>query len=174
MEGAGALAVETKVLGKGLGHAKLEALRDEVADRPGVVLKISGRKTLIGAVKKGEVLLSGDQFGELGPLGVGEVNTGGVVGTGVQKDDASFGSLLDGGKHAGEVKAFGLRGEIGVGFHREVHVGKDLIVVGPCRGGEVDGLVRGTRIELGEEKSAQVDSTGAGNGLEACDLARWD
>lgn len=95
VEGAGTLAVETKVLGKGLRHAELEALRDEVADRPGVVLKIAGRKALIGAVEEGEVLLGGDQFGELGPLRVGEIDTGGVVGTGMQENDAPLGGVLD-------------------------------------------------------------------------------
>lgn len=167
VEGAGTLAVETKVLGKGLRHAELETLRDEVADRPSVVFKIARREALICAVEKGEVLLCCHRFGELGPLGVGKVDTGGVVGTGMQENDASLGGLLERGEHAREIKAFGLRGEIWVGFDRQVHVGENLVVVGPCWGGEVDGLVRAARIELGEEKSAQVDSTGARDGLEA-------
>lgn len=141
VEGAGTLAVESEVLGKGLRHTELEALRDEVADRPGVVFKIARCKALIGAVEKGKMLLGGHQFGELSPLGVGEVDTGGIVGTCMEENDASLGGLLDCGEHTGEIKAFGLRGEIGVGFYREVHVGEYLVMVGPCWGGEVDGLV---------------------------------
>lgn len=61
-------------------------------------------------------------------------------------------------------------GEVGVGFYGEVHVREDLVVVGPCWGGEVDGLVGGAHVEFGEEKGAEVNGAGAGDCLEAGDL----
>lgn len=63
-----------------------------------------------------------------------------------------------------------MRGEVGVGFYGEVDVGEDLVVVGPGWGGEVDGLVFGAEVEFGEEKTAEVDGAGAGDGLEGGDL----
>ena len=86
-------------------------------------------------------------FGNFFPLIAGRVDACGVVGTGVEEDYASFGGFFDGGAHAGEVEAFGGWGEVGVGFYGEVDVAEDLVVVGPCWGGEVDGLGGGTGVE---------------------------
>ncbi len=65
----------------------------------------------------------------------------------MEEDYASFGGFFDGRVHASEVEAFGGRGEVGVGFYGEVDVAEDLVVVGPCGGGEVDGLGGGTRVK---------------------------
>lgn len=157
VEGARALAVEAEVLGERLRHAELEAVRDEVAHRPGVVLQVSRREPLVGAVEEGEVLLGADRVRELDPLLVREVDAGRVVRACVQEEDAPLRGFLDGRHHAGEIEAFGLGREIGVGFDGQVHVGEDLVVVGPCWGGEVDRLVGWARVEFGEEQSAQVD-----------------
>lgn len=170
MEGTGSFAVEAKVLGEGLRDAEFEALFDEVADGPGVVLEVAGGETLVCAVEEGEVLLGADDLGDVGPLGAGGVDAGGVVGAGVQEDDAAFGGGVDGGAHAFVVKTFGLWGEVGVGFNGQVDVREDLVVVGPCWGGEVDGLIVGTEVEFGEEETAEVDGAGAGDGLEGGDL----
>lgn len=151
VEGACALAVQAEVLGEGLGDAELETLGNKVPHCPGVVLEAPGCEALVGAVEEGKVVLCADGFGELDPLVVGEVDAGRVVSTGMQEDDATRRRLLNGRYHAREVKAFGLRGEIGVGFYREIDIGKNLVVVGPCWGGEVDGLIRGAGIEFGEE-----------------------
>ncbi len=43
-------------------------------------------------------------------------------------------------------------------------------MVGPGRGGEVDGLRVGARVEFGEKETPEVDGTGAGDGLQAYDL----
>ena len=43
-------------------------------------------------------------------------------------------------------------------------------MVGPCWGGEVDGLVIRAEVEFGEEKTAEVDGAGTGDGLEGGDL----
>lgn len=173
VEGARAFAVEAEVLGEGLGDAEFEALVDEVADGPGVVFEVARCETLVGAVEEGEVAFGADDFGDVGPLGAGGVHAGGVVGAGVEEDDAALGGGFDGGAHAVVVEALGLRGEVGVGFYGEVDVGEDLVVVGPCWGGEVDGLVVGALVELGEEEAAEVDGAGAGDGLEAGYLEKF-
>lgn len=170
MERTCSFSIESKVFGKGLCDAKFEALVDEVADGPGVVFEISRSETLVCAIEEGEVVPGSEDFCELGPLGAGGVYAGGVVGARVEEDDASFGGLFDGGTHAFEVEAFGLGGEVGVGFYGEVDVGEDLVVVGPCWGGEVDGLIIGTLEEFGEEEGAEVDGAGARDGLKAGDL----
>lgn len=50
------LTVEPKVLGEGLSHKELEALRDEVADGPGVLVQAAGGKALVGRVEEDEQL----------------------------------------------------------------------------------------------------------------------
>lgn len=147
VESTGSFAVETEVFGEGLSDAEFEALFNEVADSPGVVFEVTGCETLVGAVEEGEVFPSADYFGDFLPLIAGGVDACGVVGAGVEEDYASFGGLFDGGTHAGEVEAFGGRGEVGVGLYGEVNVAEDLVVIGPCWRGEVDGLGGGTGVE---------------------------
>ena len=147
MESTGSFTVETEVFGEGLGNAEFEALIDEITDSPGVVFEVAGCETLICAVEKGEVFPSAYYLGEFYPLFTGGVDACRVVGTGVEEDYASFGGLFDGGAHAGEVEAFGGRGEVRVGFYGEVDVAEDLVVVGPCWGGEIDRLRGGTGVE---------------------------
>ena len=115
MKGPSPLAVQTKVFRKGLGNAELKALRDEVPYGPGVVFEVTGREALISAIEKGEMLLRSDDFRELDPLVVGGIHSGRIVCTGMQNENASRGSLLDGGDHTGEIQAFGLGGKIGIG-----------------------------------------------------------
>lgn len=147
VESTGSFAVETEVFGKGLRDAEFEALIDEVANSPGVIFEIAGCETLVGTVEEGEVFLCAYYLGQFYPLFAGGVDACGVVGAGVQEDYASSGGLFDGGAHAGEVEAFGGRGEVGVGFDGKVDVAEDLVVVGPCWGGEVDGLGGGAGVE---------------------------
>lgn len=95
-----------------------------------------------------------DGLRDLFPLVPGRVDACGVMGAGVQEDDAPFWRGGDGGEHASEVEAFCLRGEVGVGFDGEVDVGEDLVVVRPGRRGEVDWLRGGAGVEFGEEEAA--------------------
>lgn len=120
---------------------------NEVADSPGIIFEIAGCETLVCAVEEGEMFPCAYHFGDFDPLIAGRVNACRVMGAGVEEDYASFRGFFDGGAHAGEVETFGGRGEVGVGFYGEVDVAEDLVVVGPCWGGEVDGLGIGTRIE---------------------------
>ena len=120
---------------------------NEVANSPGIIFEIAGREALVRAVEEGEMFPRAYHLGELHPLIAGGVDACRVVGAGVEEDYASFGGFFDGGAHAGEVEGFGGRGEVGVDFYGEVDVAEDLVVVGPCWGGEVDGLGGGTGVE---------------------------
>lgn len=86
--------------------------------------------------------------------------------TGVKDDDAALGGLLNGGLHAGEVKALGLRQKVRVGFYGDVNVREDLMMVHPCRRGKVDGLLRRARQKPGKEKSTKMESSCARDCLE--------
>ena len=120
---------------------------NEVANSPGIIFEIAGGETLVSTVEEGEMFPRAYHLGDFYPLIAGGVDACRVVGTGVEEDYASFGGFLDGGAHAGEVEAFGGRGEVGVGFYGELDVAEDLVVVGPCRRGEVDRLGGGTGVE---------------------------
>lgn len=132
MEGSCTLAVKPEILGEGLCYAELEAFRDEVSDRPGVVFETARCETLIGTVKEGKVVFRADELGKLDPLGAGEINPGWIMSTGMEQYDAARLSLLDSGTHAREVKAFCFRRKIGVRLGREPDIGEDLVVIGPC------------------------------------------
>lgn len=148
VECTGPFAVKPEVFGEGLRDAKLEALPNEVADGPGVVLEIARRKALVSAVEEGKVLLGANDGCELFPLLPGGVHAGGVVRAGMQEHDTTLWGLLNGGLHAGEVKTLGLGGEVGVSFDGEVNVGEDLVVVRPCWRGEINGLVGGAGVKF--------------------------
>lgn len=62
MESACTLAIEAEVLGEGLRNAELKALGDEVADSPGIVLKVARSEPLVSAVEKGEMFFGTNQF----------------------------------------------------------------------------------------------------------------
>lgn len=159
MEGAGALTVQTEVLGEGLRDAQLEPLLDEILDRPRVANEIARREALVRGVEEGEVVALLHDGGDLFPLVLGGIDAGGVVGAGVQEDHGAGGRCLQRGEHAVEVEALCLLVEVGVGGELEADVGEDLVVVRPCWVGEVDGGL--LRVEFGEEEAAEVDGAGA-------------
>lgn len=70
------------------------SLGDEVADGKGIARSVARGETLIGHVEEGEEFLLGDNIGDLGPLGLGGVDTGRVVGTSVKENDGTFGRVL--------------------------------------------------------------------------------
>ena len=87
-------AVETHILREGLGQSDLVTLLDEVTDGERVVCGVSGGETLIGHVEEGEELLFLDEVRNFLPLSRGGIHTSGVVGTGVQEDNSTLGSVL--------------------------------------------------------------------------------
>ena len=95
-EGTNAFAVETHILRERLGQSDLVALLDEVADGEGVLGGVSGGETLVRHIEEGEEFVLLDEIRDFLPLGRGWVNTGGVVGAGVQENDSTLGSILFG------------------------------------------------------------------------------
>lgn len=178
MEAAGAFAIETKVLGEGLGDYELEAELDKEADGRGVTVEVAGSKALVGSIEEGEVALGGHDLGDLAPLGGRRVDAGGVVGTGVEEDDGALGSVREGLLHADEVETLGLLVEVGVLGNGQTDVGEDLVVVGPCWVAEVDGRLLGgiaiRVVEAREEETAEMAGAGAGDGLDGGNAALGD
>lgn len=130
-EGADTLAVETHVLGEGLGEADVVALLDEVADGEGVGVGVTRGEALVGHVEEGVVALGLDDVGDLAPLLGGRVDTGGVVSAGVEEEDGALGGGLDVGDHALKVEADGLGVVVAVLVDGETRVVEDGAVVGP-------------------------------------------
>lgn len=154
VERASSLTVQTEVLSEGLGDAQFETLVYEVADSPSVADQIARGETLVRGVEEGEVVLFFHDGCDLFPLVLGRVDAGGVVGAGVEEDDRAGRRCLQRLEHTGEIEAFGLFGEVGVGGQLEADVCEDLVVVGPCWVREVDGGFGGLRVEFREEEAA--------------------
>ena len=70
------------------------AFTDEVADGKGITGGRARREPLVCHVEEWEKFLFLDDIGDLLPLLRGRINTRWVVCTRMQKDDASFGSIL--------------------------------------------------------------------------------
>jgi hypothetical protein len=162
-EGTDALTVQTHVLGERLAQSDVVALLNEVAGSEGILVSVTAGKALISHVEEGEVVLLFHDIADLAPLGLGRVDTGGVVGAGVEQDDALLGGGLDVGDQTLEVEADGLLVVVAVLSDLETGIREDGLVVGPARVGEVDLL--GAGVELLEERASNAEGTGAGDGL---------
>jgi hypothetical protein len=88
------LAIETHVLGERLAQRNLVALRDKVAGSKSISGDVTRGEALVSHVKEGEELLLVEEARKLLPLSLGRVNTSGVVGTGVEKDDGVLRGVL--------------------------------------------------------------------------------
>ena len=104
-----------------------------------------------------------DGVGDLHPLLLSRVDTGGVVGAGVEQDNAALGHSLDVGNHAIEVEANGVLVVVPVLLDLEAGVLEDSGVVCPRGVGDVDGLR--VRVVALEEGAADAKGTGTGDGL---------
>jgi hypothetical protein len=151
------------VLGKGLAQSDVVALLDEVTGSKGILVSVTAGEALVGHVEEGEVALLLHDIANLAPLVLGGVNTGRVVGTGVQQDDAVVGGGLDVGNQTLKVQTDGVLVVVAVLLDLETGVLEDGVVVGPAGGGKVDLLRVG--VETLEESTADPQGTGAGDGL---------
>lgn len=107
VEGTSALTVKTHDLGERLSNNHLEALVNEIAETVGIIIKGAGGETLVSSVKERIKLVLLAHFSNLVPLLLGGVNTGGVVGTGVQEHSRAYlgiGKIL---QHAFDVETLG-------------------------------------------------------------------
>jgi len=142
-EGTDTLAVQTHVLRKTLGEDRAEAFADEVAEREGVLVRVSAGEALVRHIKEGEVVTLLDSLGNLEPLLLRRVDTSGVVSARVEQDDAALGHVLDVGDHAIEIKADGVLVVVAVLLNLEPRVLEDGCVVCPRGGRDIDGLCTG-------------------------------
>lgn len=78
-------------------------LVDEMSHRISVSVSVTAGESLIGHVKEGVVSSSLDGIADLFPLRTSGVDAGGVVGAGVQEENATLGSTFDIGEHAFKV-----------------------------------------------------------------------
>ena len=162
-EGTDTLTVETHVLGEGLGQADVVALLDEIADGKGVLVDVAGSEALVGHVEEGVVALVLDDGLDLLPLLGGGVDTGGVVGAGVEEEDGVVGGGLEVADQTLEVEPDGVLVVVSILGDLETGVTEDGAVVGPRGGGDVDLL--GSGEEAGEEGTADAEGTGTRDGL---------
>ena len=139
------------------------ALLDEVTGSKGILVSVTAGEALVGHVEEGEVALLLHDIADLAPLVLGGVNTGRVVGTGVQQDDAVVGGGLDVGNQALKVQTDGVLVVVTVLLDLEAGVLEDGVVVGPAGVGKVDLLRAG--VEALEESTTDSQGTGAGDGL---------
>lgn len=85
------LAIETGILGKALADQDGDrAALDKVPHRVCVLVEISRGKALVCAVEECKVALGLKQVGNGVPLLLGRVDTGRVVGTGVEQEDGAI------------------------------------------------------------------------------------
>jgi hypothetical protein len=138
-------------------------LLDEVSRGESITVRVTTGKALVGHIEESEVALLFHDIANLAPLVLGGINTGGVVSTGVQQDDAVVGSGLDVSDEALEVKANSVLVVVTVG--RDLHSGvlEDGGMVGPAGSGKVDLL--SVRVEALQESTSDSQGTGTGNGL---------
>jgi hypothetical protein len=151
------------VLSETLAQSDVVALSNEVAGGKGILVSVTAGKALVGHVEESEVALRLHDIADLAPLGLGGVNTGGVVSTGVQQNNAALGGGLDVLDEALEVQTNGVLVVVAVLLDLEARVLENGVVVGPARVRQVD-LLR-ARVEALEESTANAESTGSGDGL---------
>lgn len=151
------------VLGEGLREADVVALLDKVPDGERVLVDVAAGEALVGHVEEAVVALRLDGGLDLLPLLDGRVDAGGVVGAGVEEEDALLGRGLEVGEQALKVEADGVLVVVAVLLDGQAGVLEDGGVVGPGRGRDVDLL--GARVEALEEGGADAQGAGAGDGL---------
>ena len=139
------------------------ALLDKVTGRESVLVGVAAGEALVGHVEEGKVTLLLHDVADLAPLVLGGIDTGRVVSTGVQQDDAVLGGGLDVGDQALKVQANGILVVVAVLLDLQARVLEDGVVVGPAGVGQVD-LLR-VRVEALQESTADSQGTGAGDGL---------
>jgi len=141
MEGTSALTVESHNLSERLRDNHLEALVEEVSEAIGIGVELSGGEALVGSVEEGEKLVLGADFGDLSPLSLSGVDTGGVVSAGVEEDNRSRLGLGEVLEHAVDVESLGLGVEVSVLVDREADGSEDGGVVTPGRVADINGGV---------------------------------
>ena len=151
------------VLGETLAEGNVVALAHEMPGGKSILVSIAASEALVGHIEEGKVALLLHHIADLAPLLLGGVDTGGVVGASVEKDDAVLRGGLDVGNQTLEVETNGVLVVVAVLLNLQTGVLEDSVVVGPARVREVD-LLR-MRVEALEESTTDSQGTGTRNGL---------
>lgn len=122
MESTCSFAVQTKILGEGLSDDELEALLDKVSNGEVVLSQVTGGKSLVSAVEKGEELAFSDDLSDLFPLILRGIDTGGIMGTGMEENYGPLFGRVQGVEQTFTVEAFRLCGEVWVGGDGEMDI----------------------------------------------------
>lgn len=170
VEGTDTFTIEAEVLREGLGNGEFEALLSEVADSPGITVQVAGSETLVRAIEEGEMVAGAHGFGDFDPLLLGRVNTGWIVGTGVEDEDGEMGRGENGSNQAVVVQTTGINVEVRVVRNSSPNVLEDLVVVRPGWDRGIESGFWRPWVEAREEQSSEMDRTGSGNGLTTDDL----
>ena len=139
------------------------ALLDEVAGSKSILVSVTTGKALVGHVEESKVTLLLHDIANLAPLVLSRVNTGRVVGTGVQQNDAVVRGSLDVGNQTLKVQTNGVLVVVAVLLNLQTGILEDGVVVGPAGVGEVDLLRVG--VEALQERTADAEGAGTGDGL---------
>lgn len=84
----------THVFGVALGQCELMTLLGEQAHGEGVLVDVTAGESLVGKIEEWEQVTLLDQCRQLSPLLWFWINTGWIVGTGVQQDDRTLWDFL--------------------------------------------------------------------------------
>jgi hypothetical protein len=148
---ANPLAVQSCILGVRLAHEHGHVLLDEMANGPGIVVKISRGKALhiaiqevntktkrqkqpdsthlVRAIKERKVTLRKEDRGNLLPLLPSGIHTRRVVGARVKEEDGLRRGRTEEGEEGGESETDGCGVVVGVVLRRAADVGEDGLVV---------------------------------------------
>mmetsp|Transcript_321 Transcript_321/g.862 ORF Transcript_321/g.862 Transcript_321/m.862 type:complete len:371 (-) Transcript_321:1657-2769(-) len=170
-EASDPLAVQSHVLGVGLGAAHHVTVLEENIDGLGVLHAVTGGEALVRHVEEWEVALLPHQLADLLPLVRGWVHARWVVGASVEQEEAAPLRGSDVLHHAIEVESPGLRLVVPEGLLLDAGVTPDVVVVGPRRNGDVN-LRAG--LELLHEVRHEAARPGSGKTLHGSDLVGLD
>lgn len=151
------------VLSERLREADVVPLLDEVAHGKRVLVNVARREPLVRHVKEREVPRLLDGLGDLLPLLLRGVHTGGVMRASMEQEDAPLGRLLDVLHHALKVEPDGLLVVVPVLLDVQAGLREDGVVVGPRRVRDVD--VLGAGVEGAQEGGGDAQGAGARDGL---------
>mmetsp|Transcript_3709 Transcript_3709/g.4242 ORF Transcript_3709/g.4242 Transcript_3709/m.4242 type:complete len:306 (+) Transcript_3709:430-1347(+) len=165
VQAAGTLTVQTHDLGEGLSDDHVEALAEEEAKAVGILVEGARGEALVRSVEEGVELSALANIGDLLPLGLSGVHTGGVVGAGVEEHGGARLGAVEIRDHALDVETLGLLVEVAVLADGDASGGKDLVVVAPGGVANIDG----TGSELLQELADDAEGASSGESLDGGD-----
>lgn len=149
-------------------------LRQEMAQRKRIAIRIPTRKALVCHIKERKVSPGLHHITDLTPLGLCRVNARRIMRTGMQQEHAVLRRSSHIGKHALEIEPDGVLVVVAVLLDLEARVLEDGAVVGPAWGGDEDLFLFAVWVEALEEGGAYPQGAGAGDGLGDGDTVFFD